>query len=127
MEHHISTAASKALRKVGSVAGVGAAGAGLVAATVATQLAILAAGYVVMDRVARSQQLKLGDRVNEISREFIRQQATLIKQAGARSWSGVPQAVRDRAVANYQRALGTATAQAQGSAIVGARATGSYK
>lgn len=78
-----------------------------------------------MDHVAKNQRLKLGDRLNAISREFVNQQNAIIVKLRARSWDEVPKEVRDKAVANYKRALGTATAQAQGSAIVGARE--SYK
>lgn len=114
-------------RNVARALGPGVVGtAAAYSAAITAQLAILAAGYVVMDRVAKNQQLKLGDRLNAISNEFVAQQNAIIVKAHARSWQEVPEEIRKKAVANYQRALATAAAQAQGSAIIG-RVEGSYK
>lgn len=115
-------ATTVARRVLPTLATGGAVAAG--AATVAS-LAILAAGYVVSDAIARNQRVKLGDRLNAISNQFLNLQHQVMAKYGVRSWDQVPPEVRNRAVADYKRALGTATAQAQGSAIVGQRE--SYK
>lgn len=88
--------------------------------------AILAAGYYVSDQIAKNQRMKLGDRLNAISARFVQTQAELVKVFG-RTWDDVPPDVRTRAVNEYKRAIATASSQAQGSALVGVRAVGSYK
>lgn len=121
----VRRAGGRIARKALPYIAAGGATAGLYAAAITGGLAIAAGGYVVMDRVARNQRLKLGERLNEISREFVRLQAAIKQRVGAREWMDVPAEVRKKALADYQRALGTATAQAQGSAVVGVRE--SYK
>jgi hypothetical protein len=97
------------------------AGSALPLAAAAASAGILAAGYVVMDRVAKTQALKLGDRVNAISSRFVQTQAALQKTYGVTHWQDVPSDQRNKAVSDYKRALATATSQAQGSALVGVR------
>ena len=101
--------------------------AALALGAAAASAAILAAGYVVMDKVARSRGIALGERANDISRKFTATQAAIMRAFNAGSWSQVPQDVRDKATNDYKRALGTLYAQAQGSALVGQRVEGSYK
>lgn len=120
------------LRAVGRATGVGGAlGASRAAATaalptVAAVGAILAAGYYVSEQIAKRQSLKLGDRLNAISARFVETQRQLIKVFGD-SWDDVPADVRSKAVAEYKRAIATASSRAQGSALAGVRAVGSYK
>jgi hypothetical protein len=105
------------------VLGVSAAGVG----AAATSAAILAAGYVVMDHVAKSNTVKLGDKLNAISLRFVETQRQLIQAYRARSWDGVPQAVRDKALRDYKQAISTTSAQARGYANVTRPVEGSYK
>lgn len=102
-----------------------AKGATAALGTAAAAAAILAAGYVVSDKIARTQRVKLGDRLNAISSRFVVTQRELEKHYGTTKWEGVPADVRARAVREYKAAIATATAQAQGSAIIGVRE--SYK
>lgn len=106
-----------------AVGGVTLAGVGA-AASIA---AILAAGYAVMSHVAGTGTVALGDRLNAISTRFVETQRQLVKAAGARDWSGVPQAVRDKALRDYKQAISTASAQGRGSANVTRPVEGSYK
>lgn len=121
----IETQVGRTLQRLGRTAlpTVGAAAVGASAGAAA----ILAAGYVVTDAIARNQRIKLGDRLNAISSRFVETQRQLIAAFRAGSWEGVPADVRKKAVADYKSAIARATAQAQGSALVGARAEGSYK
>lgn len=123
LERAGETAARTGLRTA-KIAGLGALGVtGTAVAAAATSGAILAAGYLVMDRVARTQQAKLGDRLNAISNRFVETQRQLQLAFHGR----VPDDVNRKALADYKRALATANAQAQGSAFAGQRAEGSYK
>lgn len=101
-----------------TLAGVGAA---------ASIAAILAAGYTVMQHVAASGTVALGDRLNTISTRFVETQRQLVKAAGVRSWQDVPQKVRDKALLDYRQAISTASAQGRGSANVTRPVEGSYK
>lgn len=129
------TAGRKAIEKAGETAGrtalrtakqvgLGALGittAGLGAA--ASSAAILAAGYVVMDKVAKERALAFGDRVNAISLRFAETQKQIIKQYG-RAWSDVPSDVAKKAWSDYTHAIKVAQSQ---EGFVGAREVGSYK
>jgi hypothetical protein len=129
-ERAAGAAGSRGLRAVAKGAGAFAPGVATAlgaTAAVTAGFAILAAGYVVSDRIAKNQGLKLGARLNAISEQFIQTQNAVIVRLHARSWGEVPQAIRDKAVLDYKRALSTAAAQAQGSAFVGSRAVGSFK
>lgn len=106
-----------------AVGGVSLAGLGAVAASAS----ILAAGYLVVDTIARKQQVKLGDRLNAISLRFAETQRQLEAAFGTTRWEGVPADVRAKAVRDYKAAIATATSQAQGSALAGTRVEGSYK
>lgn len=106
-----------------AIGGVSLAGAGAAAASAS----ILAAAYLVGDRIARNQQVKLGDRVNAISLRFAETQRQLEQAFGTTRWDGVPADLRAKAVRDYKAAIATATSQAQGSAFAGTRAEGSYK
>lgn len=80
-----------------------------------------------MDAIAKKRQVALGERLNAISREFVSLQRKVQLELGVRDWQDVPADVRNRAVGDYKRAIGTASAQGQGSAVVGVRAVGGYK
>lgn len=100
---------------------------GLAAGPAAAAAAILAAGYLVGDRIARDQRVKLGDRLNTISTRFAETQRQLEAAFGTTRWDGVPADLRAKAVRDYKSAIATATSRAQGQAFAGARAEGSYK
>lgn len=124
IERKVSTATSR----IGKSAATAVATRALpVVGAAAASAAILAAGYVVMDRYARSAQLAHGEKVNKISLEFVDTQHAIMRAFSAGTWSQVPENVRNEAVKKYTSALRTADAQAQGSAFVGQRAIGSYK
>lgn len=112
------------LRNIG-LAEAGLTAAGLGAA--ATSGAILAAGYVVMDKVAGHYTLALGDKLNAISNRFVETQRQLIAAFRGRSWADVPADVREKALRDYKRAISTASAQGRGSANVTRPVEGSYK
>lgn len=97
------------------------------AGTAAASASILAAAYLVGDRIARNGQLKLGDRVNAISLRFTETQRQLEQAFGTTRWEGVPADLRAKAVRDYKAAIATATSRAQGTAFAGTRAEGSYK
>ncbi len=129
-EESLKRVATTTLRRAVRLGGAAAVGelavSGVaVAATTTGALAILAAGYVVSNAIAKNQQLKLGERINLLSAEFVNVQKQVMAKFGVREWASVPAEVRNKAVADYKRALATATAQAQGSALVGVRE--SYK
>lgn len=127
LERAGETAARTTLRTA-RAAGVGALGlstAGLGAA--AASAAILAAGYVVMDRVARAGTLEVGFRLNAISTRFVETQRQLMRTHRVSRWEEVPQSERTKALGDYKRAIATASAQARGAANVTGRAEGSYK
>lgn len=131
------TAARTALRAAGIPAilagargAVATAAGGVTVAGVAAAAsvaAILAAGYAVMSHIAASGTVALGDRLNTISTRFVETQRQLIRAAGVRTWEQVPAAVRTKAVADYKRAISTASAQGRGSANVTRPVEGSYK
>lgn len=104
-----------------------AAAAGGTAFAATGAASILAAAYLVGDRIARDQRLKLGDRLNAISLRFTETQRQLEAAFGTNKWDGVPADLRAKAVRDYKSAIATATSRAQGQAFAGARAEGSYK
>lgn len=94
----------------------------------AAAAAILAAAYLVGDRIARNEAVKLGDRLNAISLRFTETQRQLEAAFGTPGrWDGVPADLRAKAVRDYKGAIATATSRAQGQAFAGIRAEGSYK
>ena len=123
---HTGRAIAEGAAEGGGVAAYLAGGAAVAAAATAAA-SILAAGYLVGDKIARDQRIKLGDRLNAISLRFSQTQAQLEQAYGVKSWAGVPAAQRNKAVSDYKAAIATATSQAQGAAFAGTRAEGSYK
>lgn len=71
--------------------------------------ALAAAGILggwLMDRVGPAARLPtVGERINELSRNFVEAQGALMRKTGARSWHEVPQGPRDKLLADYKAAL----------------------
>lgn len=71
--------------------------------------ALAAAGILggwLMDRAGAAGRLPtMGDRVNELSRNFVEAQRALMHKTGASSWGQVPQGPREKLLAEYKAAI----------------------
>jgi hypothetical protein len=124
----IERAGEQTLTRILRSARAGVPVAAAAAGPAAVAAGILAAAFLVGDRIARDQRVKLGDRVNTISLRFAETQRQLEAAFGTPGrWDGVPADLRAKAVRDYKSAIATATSRAQGQAFAGTRAEGSYK
>lgn len=63
-----------------------------------------------MDRAGAAGRLPtVGERVNELSRNFVDAQRALMHKTGAQTWQQVPQGPRDKLLAEYKAALAEMT------------------
>jgi hypothetical protein len=113
-----ATAGKKAVERAGERAASGALRAGrgrLVAAATAlatssTVGALAAAGAVgaaiyAMGKLAEAYTVSLGERANQISRQFVATQQQVIKQYGGSRWEDVPADLRNKLVNGYKAAI----------------------
>lgn len=105
------------LRQLGT-GGTAAAGVGAARRAV-SGLAVpaLAAGAGLSLAIALGESLRgaarvsTGNVIEKLSRQFVVNQAALVRATGARSWQEVPKEARDRLVRDYKSAIATASAR----------------
>lgn len=55
--------------------------------------------------VARAERRLAGDRINQLSRDFVAAQQRTIQELGVRSWQDVPLDLRNKLLNDYKKAL----------------------
>lgn len=99
----LPVAAAGALEALGSTALVG---------TAALTAAALTAVFL-QNASVKNSRLALGDRINALSREFVKQQADMARAYGVAHFADVPAEARNRLLTGYKDALAALTASAR--------------
>lgn len=116
-ERIVERSARDVLRATGASGALATAGAVARTAVRAVAVPAAAAGIGLSLAISLGEALKgqarvrTGDAINKLSRQFVANQAALMRVTGARSWDGVPKEARDRLLRDYRSAVATAAAQ----------------
>lgn len=65
----------------------------------------VAAGVAAYLALARNERIAAGERINQISREFVAHQRELVRQLGVTGWLQVPSDLRNKLVNGYKAAI----------------------
>lgn len=65
----------------------------------------VAAGVAAYFALARNERIAAGERINQISREFVATQANVVKQLGVPNWQHVPAELRNKLLNGYKAAI----------------------